>query len=68
MSNYTGWDIGGAHIKVANVNNIGKVLYVEEYAAPIWKGLSALEDKLYRIKDNLPMHSLFHGITMTAIP
>ncbi|MAJ91243.1 MAG: hypothetical protein CMF40_03535 [Legionellales bacterium] len=66
MSNYTGWDIGGAHIKVANVNNIGKVLYVEEYAAPIWKGLSALEDKLYRIKDNLPMRSLFHGITMTA--
>ena len=66
MSNYIGWDIGGAHIKVANVNNIGKVLYAEQYATPIWKGFSILEDQLNYIEKQLPKERIFHGLTMTA--
>ena len=46
MSNYIGWDIGGAHIKVANVNNIRKVLYAEQNATPVRKWFSILEDQL----------------------
>ena len=66
MSNYIGWDIGGAHIKVANVNNIGKVLYAEQYATPLWKGFSILEDQLNYIEKQLPKERISHGLTMTA--
>ena len=36
ISNYIGWDIGGAHLKVASVNQAGKVEFVEQFATPLW--------------------------------
>ena len=29
ISNFIGWDIGGAHLKVANINSDGKIMFVE---------------------------------------
>ena len=42
ISNFLGWDIGGAHLKIANVSNNGVILSVEQYPTPLWKGLSIL--------------------------
>ena len=44
ISNFLGWDIGGAHLKIANVSNNGVILSVEQYPTPLWKGLSVLKN------------------------
>ena len=35
VSNYIGWDIGGAHLKVASVDASGKVKLVEQFATKL---------------------------------
>ena len=53
-NNYVGWDIGGAHLKMASVDANGTVLRVEQHATPLWDGLECLETTLKDVKTNPP--------------
>jgi (4-(4-[2-(gamma-L-glutamylamino)ethyl]phenoxymethyl)furan-2-yl)methanamine synthase len=65
-SNYIGWDIGGAHLKVAAVNESGKINFVEQYASPLWQGIEHLEALFPETIERLPKGSLSHAFTITA--
>ena len=66
VSNYIGWDIGGAHLKVASISASGSVGLVEQFATPLWQGLEQLEDAFPKSIERLPEGTLSHALTMTA--
>jgi probable H4MPT-linked C1 transfer pathway protein len=66
MANIIGWDIGGAHLKAAYLNQEGKVLAVYQESCPLWQGLDTLEKALIAILARLPTQELNHAITMTG--
>lgn len=61
-----GWDIGGAHLKVACVDSNGKIKLVEQIATPLWKGLECLKDSIPKVIKQLPAGTYSHALTMTA--
>ena len=65
-SNYIGWDIGGAHLKIASVSNTGKINFIEQYATPLWQGLDKLSDVLPEVVKKIPKGESLHAVTMTA--
>lgn len=64
--NVVGWDIGGAHLKAALLNNVGDVVQVYQQPCPLWKGLEQLENALKLILAALPAGEKKHAITMTG--
>ena len=64
--NYVGWDIGGAHLKMARVAENGKVLAVEQHATPLWQGLECLVKALMDVKSRFDNKPLIHAITTTG--
>ena len=66
ISNFIGWDIGGAHLKFSNINNNGKILSVEQCATPLWRGLSILEKTLINSIKRIPTKKQSHALTMTG--
>ena len=50
-----GWDIGGAHLKVACVDAAGRLQRVDEFATPLWRGLEYLDDAVERIGRVIPL-------------
>lgn len=64
--NYIGWDIGGAHLKIASINASGKLELVEQFATPLWLGLNQLENMLPKSIEKLPEGELTHALTITA--
>lgn len=67
MTNYrVGWDIGGAHLKAACLNQTGDVLAVYQEPCPLWQGLDTLEKALTAILARLPEKNLKHTVTMTG--
>jgi probable H4MPT-linked C1 transfer pathway protein len=65
-SDYIGWDIGGAHLKVACLNGDGTVEHVLQLPCPLWQGLAHLRDALGQALEKLPDRAAFHAITMTG--
>ncbi len=65
-SKYIGWDIGGAHLKVAGVNQTGALEFVEQFASPLWQGMEQLEKLFPKTIKQLPQGSLSHAFTITA--
>ena len=59
-----GWDIGGAHVKIAFVNQ-GELI-VEQVECPLWKGVDELISVLKQLMDRLPGHIVKHHVTMTG--
>jgi probable H4MPT-linked C1 transfer pathway protein len=49
-----GWDIGGAHVKVAAVDAAGRPLAAHQVACALWRGLDQLEHALDRALAQLP--------------
>ena len=41
-----GWDIGGAHTKMARLDGRGRVLDVAQYPCALWLGLDRLDARL----------------------
>jgi len=66
ISNFIGWDIGGAHLKIANVSNNGMVVSVKQCPTPIWEGLLVLEHALINAVEKIPNEGQSHALTMTA--
>ncbi|MGZ8152575.1 MAG: hydantoinase/oxoprolinase family protein [Methylovulum sp.] len=61
-----GWDIGGAHIKAAAINQAGQILTIVQQPCPLWKGLAQLQQAVALIMQSLPMARYCHAITMTG--
>ena len=63
---YCGWDIGGAHLKVAYINAEGDIIAAKQLPSPLWKGLDTLVNALKLASDQLPQTEIFHSVTTTA--
>ncbi|PPD19444.1 MAG: H4MPT-linked C1 transfer pathway protein [Methylomonas sp.] len=61
-----GWDIGGAHVKVALVDDHGRVVRVLQTACPLWRGIEQLALALTHLLPELPTEGTTHGVTMTG--
>lgn len=61
-----GWDIGGAHVKAALLNQAGEVLRVVQQPCPLWKGLAYLEQAIQAVLRILPEPCDRHAVTMTG--
>jgi len=61
-----GWDIGGAHIKAAVINQSGDIIAIIQQPCPLWKGLAQLQQTVTTIMRKLPVAEYRHAITMTG--
>ena len=64
--NFIGWDIGGAHLKIASVDNSGNINFVNQYASPLWQGADCLEALFPKAIKELPKSKHVHALTITA--
>jgi len=61
----TGWDLGGAHIKAAQMDAAGCLHRAIQIPCTLWRGLEHLERAL-AILDRELLPSELHGVTMTG--
>lgn len=59
-----GWDIGGAHVKAARIEN-GQVVAVRQAPCPLWRNLDRLKSVLADLTDGLGRAD-WHAVTMTG--
>ncbi len=66
MTYFVGWDIGGAHVKVAVIYQ-EKIIAVYQEPCPLWHGLEKLENAVQKLLQRLP-HSKNqrYSLTMTG--
>lgn len=62
----TGWDIGGAHTKVAIASNSNSISNLAQYVCPLWKGIDELSLVFKAIRNSYPIEKSIHCITMTG--
>lgn len=60
-----GWDIGGAHLKVAAADRAGKVVRVLCLPCPLWQGLDHLDAAIAIALKQMPAAAR-HAVTMTG--
>lgn len=61
----TGWDVGGAHLKVAQTDATGALCRVLQLPCPLWQGMDRLDAALAAARASLAP-SRRHGVTMTG--
>ena len=61
-----GWDIGGAHLKAAVLDQTGMVLGVYQAPCPLWKGLEQLRIATLAILKQVGDDDYRHVLTMTG--
>ncbi|MEQ8232785.1 MAG: hydantoinase/oxoprolinase family protein [Gammaproteobacteria bacterium] len=61
-----GWDIGGAHLKVARLDASGMVDRVHQLACPLWRGVGELARAVRLIEQDLAVADAVHAVTMTG--
>ncbi len=61
-----GWDIGGAHVKAALMNNEGELFSVYQEPCPLWRGLDELPRAVNAIMAKIARSKTVHVITMTG--
>lgn len=64
MQNIIGWDIGGAHLKAARVEN-GMITQAVQIACPLWLGLGELDRAFFEAQAEIGSAPL-NAITMTG--
>lgn len=63
---FSGWDIGGAHLKVSRCDQHGQLIDTIELPCPLWQGINGLADSLHRAQSLLDNHTDLHFITLTG--
>lgn len=64
---FYGWDIGGAHLKVACADASGKLLHVVQFPCALWRGIAELEIAFSAALTRLPLPlNSVHAVTMTG--
>lgn len=61
-----GWDLGGAHLKVALVRPGDRVLDVAQIPCPLWQGLDQLTAAIDQARAHLGGTVARHAVTMTG--
>src|SRR5260370_27524610 len=63
-----GWDIGGAHVKVAAIDARGRAVAALQVPCALWRGLEQLEGALEKALAALPVGAAdaHHAATMTG--
>ncbi len=61
-----GWDIGGAHIKLACASSANTIGHVEQIFCPLWKGVGELDNAISDIQNKSVLTTAKHSITMTG--
>src|SRR5919106_2918311 len=61
-----GWDLGGAHLKLAQVDLEGQLLGVSQLPCPIWKGLECLDRALEEASRLISADRPIHAVALTA--
>lgn len=61
-----GWDMGGAHLKLATLDRSGSVLRAEQFATPLWEGVCRLEALLDTLRPDFDATAVRHVLTMTG--
>lgn len=61
-----GWDIGGAHLKAAWLDNNNAVIAIYQQPCCLWKGMDKLEKALLDVMTQIPNQSVQHVITMSG--
>ena len=64
MTITAGYDVGGAHLKVALIDD-GRPIAVEQIACPLWQGIDRL-DTAFRQAGPLVSRATHHAVTMTG--
>ena len=64
--NTMGWDIGGAHLKAAVLDNNGKVIAIYQQPCQLWKGLNQLTQAALHILKQASTLPCNHAVTMTG--
>jgi (4-(4-[2-(gamma-L-glutamylamino)ethyl]phenoxymethyl)furan-2-yl)methanamine synthase len=64
MTRTLGWDIGGAHLKLALVDN-GNLVAARQLPCALWRGLGELQQAANAALDGLPAADR-HAVTMTG--
>ena len=62
----TGWDIGGAHLKVARCTHEGKLVQVLQRPCPLWQGIDHLKQAIQLVQQQLGNQNDISAITMTG--
>ena len=63
---FIGWDIGGAHLKMAHIDVTGRIISACQFPVPVWQGLNKLNNSLVEVKKSIPDKHASHSITTTA--
>jgi len=63
---FFGWDIGGAHLKVASLDAGGRLLAVRQVACPLWQGLAQLQQACTALAVTRMAPGAVHAVTMTG--
>lgn len=63
---FYGWDLGGAHLKLARLTAAGRILAVEQLATPLWQGLAVLQAALANIDLAPDAAGVTHAVTMSG--
>jgi probable H4MPT-linked C1 transfer pathway protein len=62
----TGWDIGGAHLKVTRCNQQGHLTQAIEIPCPLWQGIEYLEQAIKTAQQQIGPLQALAAITMTG--
>lgn len=63
---FVGWDIGGAHLKVAMLDADGSLCDVKTCATPLWEGTTVLVEALNEVRMAHDLEDVRHAVTMTG--
>ncbi len=63
---YIGWDVGGAHLKVAQLSADVSVSVVRQLPCPLWKGMSNLRQAVSKILRLTGNGRVRHAVTMSG--
>jgi (4-(4-[2-(gamma-L-glutamylamino)ethyl]phenoxymethyl)furan-2-yl)methanamine synthase len=67
QTNTVGWDIGGAHLKAAMLNQNSEIIAIFQQPCPLWKGLDQLEHAVSNVLRTIDSSVIFqHAITMSG--
>lgn len=61
-----GWDIGGAHVKLALLDASGQIQTVAQQACPLWKGVAYLHQTMADLAGQFDLQTCHHAVTMTG--
>lgn len=65
-SDIMGWDLGGAHLKAAHLDDRGKLRRVIQLPCPLWLGLDHLRLAVDGVMAAVPARIRYHAVTMTG--